>query len=158
MTNQQWTPELGFVPTPPTSGGVPAPKPKRFSAWTVAAAIAGLIVGIFLGGAALSGSPNAADVPTPTPSAQPAPEVVYETVTETVTPQACFTALQDAELIMGLAREGLGLSADSFNAVGDLDPDRIDANNAKMDELTPQLSAAVDAYNASSNECRTANQ
>jgi hypothetical protein len=72
------------------------------------------------------------------------------------TPAVCLTALDDAERVVALAHDAMGVEADAMGAAGRLDADGIDEQTAKLAAMTPQVQDAVNAYNTAAAACRSA--
>jgi ribosomal protein S5 len=103
---------------------------------TIAAAVLGFGVGT-------SGSGEAA----------PAPKAKTVTETVEVIPEACTEALAAADVLIDLAAEGMGVAADGFFAASNFDVAGITEVTAKLDVLTPQVTAARADYDAATAEC-----
>lgn len=106
--------------------------------------LAGLSATILLAAAGCS-APVAPVASTPVPA--PA-------VTVTAIPQGCLDFIDDADALMELVREALGLASESMDAVANNDPDELDRINEDLDALEPRVREARAAYDKSQQECK----
>ena len=134
-----------------------------------AAFVATLFVGVGIG--ANGSEPVAAPTPTPTRTYKPevlAPKTVEvpvpgPTVTETIkaptgvivrAPGVCIDALDDAEKVTAISAQAFNITSQILMAASNFDVAGMEAGNAQLDSLKPQMDAAVSEYNNSSNSCR----
>lgn len=68
----------------------------------------------------------------------------------------CLTAMADAEKLVDLTAQGAGLAAEGFDAVSRGDTAALDRMTAKVNELSPRVTIARAAYDASAKACKAA--
>ena len=70
-------------------------------------------------------------------------------------PQVCLDALDDADKMAAVTATGIDYMADAFYAAADFDVAGIEAANAKLEALQPEIEATVNEYRASRDDCRS---
>ena len=129
-----------------------------------------LFVGVGIGA---SGSAEPVAAPTPAPTRTYKPEVLAPktvevpvpgpTVTKTVkapgttmlrTPAVCIDALDDAEKVTAISAQAFTITSQILMAASNFDVAGMEAGNAQLDALKPEMDSAVAEYNNSSNSCR----
>ena len=112
----------------------------------VVTGLAALAVGVGIGAAGTSATAPPGPPPTVTVSAPPEAEA----------PAACMQALQDAEVVIGLAQQAILAMAEGTDAGSRFDADGIRAATEKVQALTPKMGDARQAYDAAAGQCRGA--
>ena len=112
--------------------------------------LAALAVGVGIGAAGSNSTATPEPAPTVTVSAPPKVETVEKA------PAACTQALDDAEVVMDLARQAILAMSEGADAGSRLDADGIAAATEKVQALTPKMGDARQAYDAAAGQCRGA--
>lgn len=125
------------------------PKPQRRWPWILAIAAA-LLLGVFVGGGAETGSPASAPAPTATvtTTATAEPEI------KAVTPRSCIRALNASDKAFGIVSNVLGAVGDAMEGVATFDVDKINAQTEKLKRYRKQLEPVADNYREYSDDCR----
>ena len=95
--------------------------------------------------------------PTVTVTATPSPAPTETVEVEVpVTPKACEEFIEDADKLVQLEAEVIDLAGQALAAVSEFDAEAIERINKKMDNITPKIEKARDAYSSSRAGCASA--
>lgn len=69
-------------------------------------------------------------------------------------PPACLEALDAADDLIDAATDALGLTAEAFEAISELDIDRVEDVARRLEDGTPEVRGLRAAYDDAAEECR----
>ena len=70
------------------------------------------------------------------------------------TPPACVKALEAADDLIAAATDALGLTSEAFDAISELDIDRLEDVASRLEDATPEVRSLRAAYDDAAKECR----
>lgn len=150
MSNTMPTQTFEAMPPMPQhqSNAVP-PKQKKRWLMPVLVAVA-VLLGFAVGGAAVP--PKTVEVT----KEVPVDKIVTKEVTKEVptTPKECTDALDYAATIFTMNADAIGTMSDMVQHAGHLDADGLNADNAKLDKQTQELSKIKQPYQDAVAACR----
>lgn len=127
---------------------------KRW-AWPAVAAAA-LLVGTGIG-SATQPEPTTQTVTQTKVRTVPGPtKTVVKTDVQEKTPASCLTALDYADQGFGYASESMGYAQEGFEAVSNLDIDKLQQVTPKLQRVNEKIGSLAPKYRAAKDACRSA--
>lgn len=126
-----------------------APKPKPKRAWLLPLlVVAGILAGFGVGAA------KPAPDPVTITKEVPVDKIVEKRVEVPVTPAACGDYIEASAKVNDISSTVVGLLSDTLSAAADLDAAKIRANNAKVDAETAKLKDITPEFQSTRDECK----